>query len=188
MPDSVLETPRLRLRRWRPGDLDLWLAHLNTPAVRACLGGVQSAEAVAEMLARTAREWDERGFSFLAVELREDAAFLGTCGLARIDTPCAPEPLRGAVQIGWQLRADRWGHGYASEAAEVVLAMAFERFAMPVVYAQTSERNGRSWRVMQRLGMERLAGLDYHDPDYPAEDNPTMVWGLERDCWHRAGA
>jgi RimJ/RimL family protein N-acetyltransferase len=183
MADIVLETPRLHLRRWRPGDLDLWLAHLNTPQVRACLGGVQSAEKVAETLARAAREWDEQGFSFLAVELREDASFLGTCGISRIDTACAPEALRGAVQIGWQLRADCWGHGYATEAAGAVLALAFERFDLPIVYAQTSERNGPSWRVMQRLGMERLDQLDYDDPDYPAEENPTMVWGLGRDRW-----
>jgi len=186
VPDVVLETPRLRLRRWRPADLDLWLAHLNTPEVRAYLGGVQSPEKVAQTLAATAREWDEQGFSFLAVERREDASFLGTSGIARIDTACAPEALRGAVQIGWQLRADRWGQGYATEAADAVLAMAFERFALPIVYAQTSERNGPSWRVMQRLGMERLANLDYDDPDYPAEDNPTMVWALGRDRWQHA--
>jgi len=31
--------------------------------------------------------------------------------------------------------------------------------------------------------MARLAGLDYPDPDYPPEDNPTMVYGLDRADW-----
>jgi hypothetical protein len=36
---------------------------------------------------------------------------------------------------------------------------------------------------MERLGMTRLADLDYDDPEFPPEDNPTMVWGLEREAW-----
>ncbi len=68
-----------------------------------------------------------RGFSFLAVVLRPCGTFLGTCGLARIEADCAPDALRGAIQIGWQLRADHWGQGYALEAARAVIDMAFAR-------------------------------------------------------------
>ena len=53
------------------------------------------------------------------------------------------------------------------------------------MYGQTSERNVASWRVMQKLGMRRLAELDYEDPDYPPEDNPTMVWGITREEWQQ---
>jgi hypothetical protein len=41
---------------------------------------------------------------------------------------------------------------------------------------------------MERLGMMRLPGLDYDDPDYPPEDNPTVVWGLGRGAWQAAQA
>lgn len=183
MSDVVIETERLALRHWREDDLDLWLAHLNTPEVRAYLGGVETAEKVAEKFAKLERAWAEDGFSFLAVERREDGELLGTCGIARIDTECAPPELRGAIQIGWQLRADCWGQGYGTEAAAAVLEMAFERFGLEIVYGQTSERNVPSWRLMERVGMRRLADLDYPDPDYPPEDNPTMVYGLAREDW-----
>jgi RimJ/RimL family protein N-acetyltransferase len=188
MAEVVLETARLALRRWREGDLDAWLTHLNTPEVRAYLGGVDTPEKVAEKFAKLERAWEANGFSFLAVDRRKDGAFLGTCGMARIETECAPEPLRGAVQIGWQLRADCWGRGYATEAARAVLEMAFTRFAFPLVYAQTSQRNRASWGLMEKLGMRRLAELDYPDPDYPPEDNPTIVYGLAREDWRAVAA
>ena len=66
---------------------------------------------------------------------------------------------------------------------EAALMLAFERLDLARLYAQTSERNTASWRLMQRLGMSRRADLDYLDPDYPPEDNPTMVWDLRRDAW-----
>lgn len=181
--EIILETPRLALRRWKPSDLALWDEHLNTPEVKAFLGGVQTSEELAERFAKVEQAWDRDGFSFLAVERREDRVFLGTCGIARIETACAPDDVRGAIQIGWQFRADSWGQGYATEAAEAVLDMAFGQLDLPVVIAQTSEDNRGSWRVMEKLGMTRRAELDYDDPDYPPANNPTMVWSIGRREW-----
>ena len=112
---------------------------------------------------------------------------LGKAGLSRIETAVAPDELRGAVQVGWTLRADCWGQGYAREAAQAALSLAFERLALPRVYAQTSERNAASWGLMERLGMERRADLDYQDDDYPPEDNPTMVYSLDASAWRAHG-
>lgn len=181
MAEIVAETRRLLLRRERPGDLAEWLEHMNTPAVMAMVGGVQPPERVAESFARMAACEPPLAFCFVA--LKTDRTLIGKAGLSRIEMARAPDALKGAVQVGWTLRADYWGQGYACEAAEAALALAFDRLALPRVYAQTSERNARSWRLMQRLGMTRRTDLDYPDPDYPPEDNPTMVWVLERVAW-----
>jgi RimJ/RimL family protein N-acetyltransferase len=186
--DIVAETERLILRRERPGDLAVWLEHMNTPQVMEKVGGVQTREKVAEGFARMAEAEAKGEPPFLLVALKSDGTLVGKCGLAPIETAAKPAALDGQQQIGWTLRFDHWGHGYATEAAEVVLAMAFERFGLAAVFAQTSERNRGSWRVMQRLGMARLVELDYDDPDYPPEDNPTMVWGITREAWLAARA
>ncbi len=183
MAEIVLETERLALRRWRAGDVDLWLEHLNTPEVKARLGGPQSPEVVAEKFARMEQAWADDGFAFLAVDRREDGLFVGTAGIGRIANAGAPDSLRNQVQIGWQLRRDCWGRGYASEAARAVLAWGFDGLGLPAIYAQTSESNPASWRIMEKLGMERLAALDYDAPDFPPEDNPTKVYGLTREAW-----
>ena len=119
------------------------------------------------------------------VALKDGGELVGRCGLATIDPEQAPDVLRGQIQIGWTVCPDQWGKGYASEAARAWLAIAFERHDAPAVYGQTSERNVASWRVMQKLGMRRLAELDYEDPDYPPEDNPTMGWGITREEWQQ---
>jgi RimJ/RimL family protein N-acetyltransferase len=183
MADIVAETERLVLRRERPGDLEVWLEHMNTPEVAEMVGGVQPPEKVAEGFAKMEEATAAGKPSFLFVALKADGTLIGKCGLAPIETPAAPEELRNAIQVGWTLRADHWGQGYGREAAEAALAVAFERFGLPRVYAQTSERNVASWRLMERLGMERRADLDYPDADYPPEDNPTMVYSLDAVSW-----
>jgi RimJ/RimL family protein N-acetyltransferase len=183
MPQTIAETPRLILRRWEPGDLDRWLDHLNTPQVTEHLGGVRARAEVEEKFAKLAQGWEKDGFSFLAVALKPEGTFLGTAGLSRIENDAAPEELRGAVQIGWLLRADHWGRGYASEAARAAMALAFGRFGMARLYAQTALRNRASWAIMEKLGMGRRADLDYDDPRFDARDNPTIIYALDRAQW-----
>jgi RimJ/RimL family protein N-acetyltransferase len=183
MADIVAETERLVLRRELPGDLAVWLEHMNTPAVMDKLGGVQSADAVAEGFANMAAAAGEGALSFAFVARKADGMLLGKCGLARIEAACAPDQLKGQVQIGWTLRADQWGHGYAREAAEAMLVLAFDGLDLATVYGQTSKSNRPSWRLMERLGMRRCAALDYPDPDYPPEHNPTMVYRLDAAAW-----
>lgn len=180
MADTVFTTERLALRKWREDDLALWLTHLNTPAVKEYLGGVQDKERVAATFARMLGAWDGDGFGFLAIERLADGEFLGACGIGRVLDEPAPEPLASGLQLGWQLRPEAWGQGYATEAAQALMTYAFDALALDTVWAQTSERNRGSWAVMQRLGMTRRAECDYSDPAYPPQDNPAMVWSLTR--------
>ena len=182
MADIVAETERLVFRREQPGDFETWLENMNTPAVMDKVGGVQSAEKVAEAFGRMAEAADGL-VSFYFLALKADGTLVGKAGLSRIETAVAPRELKGAVQVGWSLRADYWGQGYAREAGEAALELAFERLGLLRVYAQTSERNIPSWRLMDRLGMKRRPDLDYDDADYPPEDNPTMVYSLDREDW-----
>jgi RimJ/RimL family protein N-acetyltransferase len=88
--------------------------------------------------------------------------------------------LRGGIQIGWSLAEAAWGNGFAGEAARAALARGFATLDERWIWAQTSASNLGSTRMMDRLGFERLAELDYVDPDYPAVDNPTTVYRLPR--------
>ncbi len=159
---------------------------MNTPEVRAHLGGVDTPEKCVQRFERQRDSWTDENGGWLAIARRADGELLGNCGFSPIDTEAAPEELRGASQIGWGLRADCWGRGYATEAALALLGQMFTRWNLPVVFAQTSDANRASWRVMEKLGMERRADLDYDDPDYPPEENPTVVYSLTRDTWEAA--
>lgn len=178
--DIELRTERLILRGERAGDRAVWLEHMNTPEVTAHLGGPVSADKVHASFDRMAEPSD---LPFLLIERREDGMLVGKCGLSHIDTACAPAALDGQVQIGWTIRADCWGQGYARESAQAMMGRAFEEFGSEQLFAQTSDRNRRSWRLMERLGLARLPDLDYADPDYPPEENPTIVFAISRSAW-----
>ena len=179
----MIETRRLLLRDWRDGDEHLLDRHCNTEAVMRWLGGVQSFEDQADAVDRLRTYSADYGHTFWAVERKEDGAFLGFCGLKRANGYCSS--VSGEVEIGWRLREDAWGRGYAKEGALASLVFAFTRVGARRVVALTVEGNKASRGLMARLGMRRRADLDYVDPEWPAEVNPVMVHELTRREWMR---
>src|SRR4051812_33954316 len=162
MADVVAETERLRLRTWDDEDQFRFYDLMNTPAVMRWLGGWQTP---AEWSAgdRRLRGYErDFGFTFWIVERRSDGDILGFCGLKRANAPRA-DAIAGEVEIGWRLREDAWGKGYAKEAAIASLDLAFGRFGAARVVAVTAARNDPSQALMKRLGMDRREDLDFVD-------------------------
>ena len=179
--EPALETERLRLRNWRPGDEVQFEQNCNTPDVMRWLGGVRSREFYYEVAARLA-DWQERhGHTFWVVERREDGAFLGFCGLKIADG--ASSTVAGEIEIGWRFREDAWGKGYAKEAAAASLDHAFNELKAEQVIALTVIQNEASWGLMKRLGMRRREDLDYIDPDWPENMNPVIVYSITPEEW-----
>jgi len=172
----VIETGRLLLRNWRESDIEPFLRHTNTPAVMRWLGGVTADdEARARIVDRIIPWQTERGFTFWAVERKADGELLGFCGIKLADT--AGSPIEGAYEIGWRLREDAWGQGYAREAAIASLDFAFESLGADRVVAITFPGNLPSWGLMERLGMTRRPELDYDDERF-GDLNPTIVYDI----------
>ena len=176
----MIETARLVLRVQQDDDLDWFVEHMNTAAVMRHLGGVRPREAVAAGMARNAEGFVRTETGFWTIWLRESGERAGKCGLGTIDGECAPPELQGQTEIGWSLAEPFWGRGLAAEAAGAVLRYGFETLGHDVIFSQTSDSNRASTRLMERLGFERLAALDYVDPGYPAADNPTTIYRLTR--------
>lgn len=180
-----LETPRLALRDWRDEDWDEFFRVTNTPAVMRWLGGVLDEQGQEKQRERVERCAERNGFCFWLVERKEDGAVLGFCGLKRADAPGST--ITDEFEIGWRLREDAWGQGYAREAAEAALAAAFALFGAQQVYALTVDDNAPSWGLMRRLGMQRRADLDYADTRYEPPWRDTIVYAIDRAAWEASG-
>ena len=179
----MIETERLVLRNWRDSDIEPFIRHTNTPAVMQWLGGVKPEDDIRNIIRSRLMRWqEERGFTFWAVERREDSELLGFSGLKLADDPSCG--FKGEYEVGWRFREDSWGQGYAKEAATASLDFAFDRLGAEQVVAITFRQNAPSWGLMKRLGMTRREDLDYDDPRYP-ELNPTIVYGIARGAWRR---
>lgn len=175
----TIETARLRLRPWLASDRAPF-AELNadpeTMELMPTLLSIEESDAFAD---RIEAGLTDRGWGLWAVEVRGEADFIGFTGLNPADfdahfTPC--------VEIGWRLARPAWGHGYATEAATAVLAMAFDEIGLDEVVSFTSVGNARSRRVMEKIGLT-------HDPadDF---DHPRLEVGhrLRRHVLYRGSA
>jgi RimJ/RimL family protein N-acetyltransferase len=180
------ETARLRLREWGEGDGDRFYSIMNTPAVMRHLGGVQDRPAWEAALGRIQGFQRDFGHTFWLVERKEDGELLGFCGLKRVNSPGTD--LTGQFEVGWRLRESAWGQGFAKEAAIASLDLAFDRFGAPHVLALTIPANSDSQGLMKRLGMSRREDLDFHDPRFGPEMNPSIVYRIDASQWPAARA
>ena len=184
MADIIAETDRLILRTIEEGDAIEQDRLLNTPSVMARLGGVKELHEIEAKHAKAMAMYAREGFSFLFMIEKASGEMVGHCGIKRVDNPLAPNV--GDHEIGWLVREDRWRRGYAEEAMRAVLDWAFTRIAPPHIVALTSHANAGSWKLMQKLGMVRREDLDFADPAFPAEDNPTIQYSLTQEQWESA--
>ena len=142
---------------------------LNThPAVVESLGsspGRPESDAAVDVVNQ---EMAREGWGFWAVEVVGGPAFVGMVGLHRVpeELPCAP-----AVEVGWRLHPDQWGHGYATEAAAASIAYGFGQVGLHEIVAFTTTVNVRSQAVMSRIGMQRDVDGDFDHPALP-DDSP----------------
>ena len=61
------------------------------------------------------------------------------------------------AELGWGLRAEETGKGYATEAVEAALRICFDDLGLRRVFAGCFVANTASYRLMERVGMRREA-------------------------------
>jgi RimJ/RimL family protein N-acetyltransferase len=186
MAEIVAETPRLRLRDWADADEAAFYDVMNTAAVMRHLGGLQTREQWHEAFERLRGYSRDFGHTFWILEDTASGDLLGFCGLKRVNSPGAS--CTGDFEIGWRLREDAWGQGFAKEAAMASLDLAFARFGAPHVVALTVAGNADSQGLMKRLGMCRRRDLDFEDSRFGPELNPSIVYRIGAADWPSARA
>ncbi len=156
-----IQTARLRLRRWRPGDRPAF-ARLNAdPRVMEHFPSVLTREASDALADLIDLHFERHGYGLWAVEIPGTVPFAGFIGLS---VPAFAAAFTPCVEIGWRLAAEHWGRGYAVEGARAVLACAFDTLDLDEVVSFTVPANVRSRRVMERIGMRHDPADDFDHP------------------------
>lgn len=174
-----LETERLRLREWRPGDFEAFVAiNADAEVARYLPGGLPMSRADTwRFVTGSIGVWTMRGYGAWVVERKADGAVLGRVGLVH------PEGWPG-LEVGWTIGRPFWGHGYATEAARASLDYAF--FTQPVdeVIATIHPENRASQAVASKIGETQGARVDL---DVGGGTLYTCdIWSIARSAWAAA--
>jgi RimJ/RimL family protein N-acetyltransferase len=152
-----IETDRLVLRPLRDDDFDAVYAYESREDVTRWLyWGPRSPDEVRERLARKVGSRSieaEDDVLSLGITRKGSDVLVGDLILALV----SQEHRTG--EIGFIVHPDHQGHGYATEAAEAVLRIAFDDVGLHRVIGRTEARNVGSARTLEKLGMRREAHL-----------------------------
>lgn len=161
----VLETAQLKLRPFRPGDLDAHAAIMADPTVVRHLGATPfSREDSWRRLLCGPGMWSFLGFGYWAVERREDGAFIGQVGFGDFKRDMEPS-IEGLPEMGWILAPAAQGRGLCSEAVAAGLAWADTHLDTREIVAIIDPDNAPSIRVAEKAGFaERLEAVYRDEP------------------------
>lgn len=172
---TILETARLRLEPMTDAHLDGLFEMNRDPAVmRYITGTPETREATLAMIGRVKQRWENWGFGWWSLFDKHSGELIGAAGVQYLGFDPA-----NLHEIGWRLRQDKWGKGFASEAAQRIAAFAFDQLGAPVLCAICHPDNLDSTRVMKKLGMSYQRQEEWHGA-------MVSVYEVSANEWHAA--
>jgi RimJ/RimL family protein N-acetyltransferase len=159
-----LRTERLDLRPLSEDDIDAWSDFLGDQEATRLLHTPEPVQDRERALAGL-RRWVELADGPIAtysLRLRNTGETVGFSGFIPRDHPWGQE-----LELGWLIRRQFWGNGYATEAARALKPLVSGRFVSMI-----RVENEASANVARKLGMTVEREVDYHG-------FRTQVWTTE---------
>ena len=145
---TAIETERLRLVEFTPGDAAFMLKLLNEPSFLRYIGdrGVRTLEDARRYIADgPVAGYARHGYGLMRAVRRNDGEPVGMCGVLKRDS--LPDP-----DIGFSFLPEHGSQGYAFEAANAVMQHARGTLGLGRIVAITTKDNASSIRLLGRLG------------------------------------
>lgn len=184
----ILETERLRLTPLALSDLDIALALFTSPAVMQFLGRTETEREIREGLPLWIRRGGEGCLGIWCIADRGTGEKFGSGFLLPIpvdhDEPdwhaLSPGVMpAGDIEVGYFLKEQAWGKGYATETCRRLLRFAFEETPLTEVVATLDDAHAASKHVLQKCGLTYRGRRRAHGRDSPD-------WRITREEWLRA--
>lgn len=191
-----LETERMLLRRIVESDLDSLVELDSDPEVMRFINGglATPREMIAnEILPKYMRSYATApSLGTFAAIRKNDGCFLG-----RFIFQAKDETQPYEVGLGYRLRRDIWGQGYATEGARALIRKGFTELGVQRVFATTYEYNLASRRVMEKAGLifvrsyrltieELLADpTAYHSENEEIWEGDDVEYALTKTEWEK---
>lgn len=160
----MIKTARLCLRVWKEDDISSFISLCRSDGFNDFSGG-----RYADMTPEKARafirnehdQFQEDRTGRFGVFLKDTQTPIGVCGLFRMD-----EPFQKDYEIGYRFPEQYRGKGYAREAVEGLLKYCLDELSLREVFAVVNLENAQSQKLLQSVGMRRLADFTYRKKTY----------------------
>ena len=170
----VITTERLVLRRLVPEDFEAVRRIHSDPEVMAIYGGVFTEQGTRDFIQRNLDRYTKDGVSFYAITLKGTGELIGCGGIIMQPTDQGIEP-----EIGYQVRRDQQGHGYATETARACMKYAFEKLKADHIVSLIRPDNLPSRRVAEKNGL-------VVDREFVWHEKPHLVYRMTKSQWEKS--
>ena len=186
-PPLPIRTERLVLRTVRPEDRAAIGRYCADPEVTRYLPfpALDEAGLTARMARLVAATAPRATGDFLALAVEHEGVLVGDLML-RFSAAHGPEDPPAIAELGWVFGPEHGGRGFATEAAQALVDLAFGHYPLHRLMAKLDPRNAASARLCERLGMRREAHTREDYPDREGGWSDTAVYGLLRREWEAA--
>jgi RimJ/RimL family protein N-acetyltransferase len=163
-----LMTPRLTLRPLAARDVDAVFAMMSDSETMRFWDwpAFKDRETVADIVDAQLADTKSGNALYWAVALTPEGEAIGSCDLSDIDRH------HSRAEVGFLFNRSHWGNGYAREAMDAVIALAFEDLNLRRLWARFHTGNAASQRLLERLAFTREGTLRGH----------IVREGVRRDC------
>ena len=156
----VLDTPRLLLRPYSPGDAADVQRLAGDPRIACTTANIPHPYpdgAAEQWIAGLAPAYAERSRIVFAVTVRATGELAGTVSLQALSA------VHARAELGYWIAADLWGNGYCTEAASRLISFVHAELGVTRFTARCLARNPASARVMEKLRMRHEGRLAAHE-------------------------
>jgi RimJ/RimL family protein N-acetyltransferase len=131
------------------------------------LGGARTRDQVRERLRVQSFQHARDGYTLWMWRELDSGELVGQVGLQ-------PADVEGevVVEVGWSIIPERWGEGFATEAAAASIAWGFDRAHLPQLVSFAMVENAPSIRVMEKVGMT-------YERDFMRAGTPHVLYRLQ---------
>ena len=171
-PRIIIETARLFLREFAPEDfVGLSRVLCDRETMRFYPMAFDEAAAKA-WIARNQQRYATQGHGLWAIDLKSTGEMIGDCGITLQDVDGD-----SLLEIGYHLRRDMWGQGFATEAARACRDYGFAKLHAEFLVSLVRPGNLASCRVAERNGMKVWKETTH-------AGFPHLVYRVRRSEWN----
>ena len=167
----VIETARLTLREFTPADAAALTLVLSDPETMRYYPAPYDRTAVEQWIERNRQRYSDDGIGLWAMVLKRTGELIGDCGITRQEVE-----RENLYEIGYHLRRDQWGHGFATEAAVACRDWGFKNLNCDRLISLIRPENLPSCRVAERNGMTIQKEVDWRGLRH-------YVYAVEKKTW-----